>query len=283
MTGDILQAKTADGLTLDVRRFEGGAKTPAFCIPGLTRNRRDFDDFAPWLAGTGRDVYALSLRGRGASDYDPDYRNYQPPTYCEDVLAAIDQLGLAKAIFIGTSLGGIVTMLTSEAAPGRVAAAILNDVGPELALEGIARIAAYAGAERAEAASLEEAAAHIRALNEVAFPGRDDAFWRGFALNTFRKTPRGTWVLDYDPAIGKAFAETGTLPDLWPAFASLKDSPTLVIRGAASDILTADIVENMRALHPRFALCEVPGVGHAPTLMEPEVIAAVEEFLGALD
>lgn len=283
MAGDILQTTTQGGLRLDVRRFRGGAKTPALCIPGLTRNRRDFDDFAGWLAGTGRDVYALSLRGRGASDYDPNYLNYQPPTYRDDVLAAIDQLGLAKAIFIGTSLGGIVTMLTNEAAPGRLAAAILNDVGPELAPEGIARIAAYAGAERTEAASLEDAAAQIRALNKVAFPGRDDAFWRDFALKTFRKTARGTWVLDYDPAIGKAFAETETLPDLQPAFASLKDSPTLVIRGALSDILTAEIVEKMRAVHPRFDLCEVPGVGHAPTLMEPEVIAAVEAFLGALD
>jgi pimeloyl-ACP methyl ester carboxylesterase len=271
------------GLTLEARRFRGGPKTPALCLPGLTRNARDFDDFAPWLAGTGRDVVVLSLRGRGGSDYDPDYLNYHPATYVGDVIEALDGFAIARAVFIGTSLGGIVTMLTSERAPARLAAAIINDVGPELAPEGIARIAGYAGAARPDAADLDEAAAQIRAINEVAFPGRDAAFWRLFATRTFRQRADGRWSLDYDQAIGKALVDVGPAPDLWPAFASLKNKPTLVVRGALSDLLTPPILEKMRAAHPGFALCEVADTGHAPTLSEPEAQAAILDLIETLD
>jgi pimeloyl-ACP methyl ester carboxylesterase len=282
MAPEIVQVSTRDGLALDVARVRGGAKTPAWCIPGLTRNRRDFEAFAAWLAATGRDVYAVSLRGRGASDYDPNYLNYRPAIYCEDMLAALDQLGLARAVFVGTSLGGIVTMLTSLAAPDRVAAAIINDVGPELAPEGIARIASYVGGGDA-AANLDEAATQIRAINQVAFPGRDTEFWRDFARNTFRETPDGAWVLDYDQAIATALAESGPLGDLWPAFSSLGDKPALLLRGAISDLLSPEIVARMQAVHSRLAICEVAGVGHAPTLAEPEAMAAIETFLSGLD
>ncbi|MEX0644487.1 MAG: alpha/beta hydrolase [Parvularculaceae bacterium] len=274
--------KLSGGLSLEARRVAGGPKTPALCLPGLTRNARDFDDFAPWLAATGRDVVVLSLRGRGSSDYDPQYLNYHPTTYVGDVLDVLDRLELPRAIFVGTSLGGIVSMLTNAAAPARVAAAIVNDVGPELAPEGIARIAGYAGAARPDAASLEEAAAQIRSINEVAFPGRDEAFWRLFATRTFRQTPGGRWVLDYDQQIGKALLEVGPAPDLWPAFASLKDKPTLIVRGVLSDLLTPPIIEKMRAACPDAALCEVANTGHAPTLAEPEAQRAITAFVAGL-
>lgn len=272
-----------DGIALEARRYGGGARLPALCIPGLTRNARDFEDFAPWLAATGRDVFAISLRGRDGSDYDPDYLNYHPVAYHRDVLALLDGLGVGRAVFVGTSLGGIVTMLTNEAAPARVAAAILNDVGPELDPKGLARIAGYAGVGASEAGDLDEAAAQIRAINEVAFPGRDDAFWRTFARRTYRETPQGRWVLDYDPAIGKALREAGPAPDLWPAFESLKSKPTLVIRGAISDLLTPPIIDRMRAVHSAFELCEVANVGHAPTLSEPEARQAIANFIAKLD
>lgn len=156
---------TQDKLRLNVRKTAGGPKTPVLCIPGLTRNAADFEDFTPLVAAMGRDVYAISLRGRGRSDYDPSHLNYFPTTYVRDVLAALDQLGLPRAIFVGTSLGGIVTMLTAASAPGRIAAAVINDIGPELAPEGIARIAGYVGARAAEAAAvaadLDEAVAQI--------------------------------------------------------------------------------------------------------------------------
>ncbi|PQA87847.1 alpha/beta fold hydrolase [Hyphococcus luteus] len=272
----------AGGLTLHGTRHAGGPGTPVICLHGLTRNVRDFEDIAPLIAGTGRDVIALSMRGRGKSDYDPDYLNYHPLAYRNDVLKAMDELGIAEAVFLGTSLGGIVTMLINDAAPERVKAAMINDVGPELAPEGIARIASYVGKTSGTAASLDAAAAQIRAVNEVAFPGRDEDFWRMFARRTFRENPDGSWSLDYDPNVGKALAEVGAAPDLWAPFESLKDTPTLIIRGALSDLLSPEIVGKMRSVYPDFDFAEVPNVGHAPTLTEPAAWAAIEGFLSGI-
>ncbi|MEO1136531.1 MAG: alpha/beta hydrolase [Pseudomonadota bacterium] len=273
----------APDISFEATRYEGGDKTPVICLHGLTRNARDFEDLAPELAATGRDVMVLSFRGRGGSDYDPDYLNYHPLTYRDDVLNALDAFNIDKALFIGTSLGGIVTMLVNEAAPQRVAAAIINDVGPELAPEGIARIAGYVGGDSGPATSLDEAAERIRAINGVAFPDEGDAFWRAFAKRTFRENPDGSWSLDYDPNISKALAEVGPAPDLWKPFASLKDTPTLIIRGGISDLLSPEIIDNMRAVHPAFAYTEVPNVGHAPMLTEPAAWDAISAFLAPFD
>lgn len=269
----------SNGLRLHGRHYSGGAKAPAICLPGLTRNERDFSDFAPILAAQGRDVLALSFRGRGRSDADPAYLNYRPETYVGDVLEVLDALEWRRAVFVGTSLGGIVTMLTNRRAPERVAAAVINDVGPELAVEGIARIAGLVGAERPDARSLDEAADQIRAVNEIAFPGKDEAFWRRFAERTFARAPDGRYILDYDQMIGRALAEAGPGADLWPAFASLDGKPTLVLRGALSDLLTPPIVAKMRAAVPDLIAVNVAGVGHAPTLGEPDALAAVGGFL----
>ncbi|OFX04892.1 MAG: hypothetical protein A3E78_05745 [Alphaproteobacteria bacterium RIFCSPHIGHO2_12_FULL_63_12] len=278
---------TQDKLRLNLRKFSGGPKAPVLCLPGLTRNAADFEDFAPVAAATGRDVYALSLRGRGRSDHDPDFRNYFPTTYVRDVLAALDQLGLARAIFVGTSLGGIVTMLTAALAPERIAGAVINDVGPELAPEGIARIAGYVGANAAGlvavAPDLAAAIERIRAVNEVAFPGKDIAFWEKFARRTFAQQADGSWMLDYDPNIGKALLEAGPAPDLWEPFAALKTIPTLILRGAISDLLSVPIVDRMRAARPGFDYCEVAGVGHAPTLTEPDAWRAIQRFISQID
>ncbi len=278
---------TQDKLKLNVRKVGGGSKTPILCIPGLTRNAADFEDFALQAAQTGRDVYAISLRGRGRSDYDQNYLNYFPTTYVNDVLGALDQLGLPRAIFVGTSLGGIVTMLTAAASPHRIAGAVINDVGPALAPEGIARIAGYVGARAADASSiapdLAAAIAQIRAINDVAFPGKDAAFWETFARRTFDQLPDGGWRLDYDPNIGRALLEAGPAPDLWAPFAALKPIPTLVLRGAISDLLTPPIIEKMREARPGFDYCEVANVGHAPTLTEPDAWRAISSFISRLD
>ena len=285
--GDLSSSRVdlSPGLSMAVYKTEGGAGTPVVCIPGLTRNAQDFEDFAPLAAATGRDVYAVSLRGRGRSDYDPDYRNYHPLTYRDDILAFMNASGLARAAFVGTSLGGIVTMLTAAAAKDRVAAAVINDVGPDLAPEGIARIAGYVGARAAgadaPARDLDEAAARIRAINEPAFPGRDDDFWRLFARRTFVQEADGRWRLDYDPGIGRALLEVGPAPDLWGPFAAMRGIPTLIVRGAISDLLTPPIIEKMRAANPDFSYCEVEGVGHAPTLAEADAVAAIMPFLQA--
>ncbi|MEQ8177980.1 MAG: alpha/beta hydrolase [Amphiplicatus sp.] len=283
MQRETLRIRLSNGLSLEGVRYHGGARTPAVCLPGLTRNTRDFEDIAPVIAATGRDAVAFSLRGRGGSDRAEDYLTYHPATYRDDILEAMGILDAPRAVFLGTSLGGITAMLIAAAAPERVAGAIINDVGPELAPEGIARIVGYAGKTRAEAASLEDAASQIRAVNEVAFPGRDADFWRAFARRTYKENEDGSLVLDYDQRIGKALVEAPPAPDLWPAFASLKGTPTLIIRGALSDLLSPEIVAKMRAVHPSFGYCEVAGVGHAPLLDEPEAVAAIGAFLAQID
>lgn len=273
------------GLKMRGAVVRGGEKTPVVCIPGLTRNLSDFDDFTSAIAATGRDAYAFSLRGRGKSDYDPNYLNYFPTTYVDDVLSALDQLRIERAVFVGTSLGGIVTMLTTAKAPDRIAAAVINDVGPELAPEGIARIASYVGARSQDAGDgrtdLAGAIAQIRAINEVAFPGKDAAFWEMFARRTFEELPDGSWKLAYDPNIGRALLEAGPAPDLWDAFRSLQNTPTMIVRGAISDLLTAPIIEKMRAARPGFDYCEVADVGHAPTLTEEGALTAIRKFIDA--
>ena len=282
MTYDELEIPVESDLLLRARRYRGGAKTPVLCIPGLTRNAADFADFAPKAAASGRDVVTVNLRGRGPSDYDPHYLNYHPETYRDDILKVLDAVGAETAIFVGTSLGGIVTMLVNEAAPSRVKAAVINDVGPDLAPEGIARIAGYVGKTAGPAKDLEEAAARIKAINDVAFPDASGDEWRVFAERTFRKTEDG-WVLDYDLNIARAMAELGPAPDLWPAFESLTDTPTLIVRGALSDLLTPPVIEKMRKVHPTFDLVEVPRIGHAPMLTEPAAWEAVETFLAELN
>ena len=266
------------------RQYESaGGRTPAICIHGLTRNAADFDELAPRIATTGRDVVCFNLRGRGPSDYDPDYKNYFPTTYRDDVIAALEYLNFETAVFIGTSLGGITTILVNELAPARVAAAVINDVGPELAPEGIARIAGYVGGSSGPLETIEEAANCIRAINEVAFPDTSDEDWVQFARRTFRQTEDGGWVLDYDPNIARGLIEAGPAPDLWPAFESLNDTPTLVIRGAISDLLSPEIIDKMRAVHPHFDYVEVPNRGHAPMMTEPAAWNAIETFLSEID
>lgn len=282
MTHDIRRIDVAPDLTIEARVWAGGDATPVLCMHGLTRNAADFDAVAGPIAATGRDVVAISLRGRGRSDYDPEFKNYFPTTYRDDAVKTLDTLGWSQAVFIGTSLGGITTMLVNETAPERVAAAIINDVGPELASEGLVRIGSYAGKTDGPAGDIKEAAARIRAINAVAFPDEtSDEYWIEFARRTFRETSDG-WVLDYDPAIGQALTEAGPAPDLWPAWTSLSHTPTLLVHGAISDLLTDPIIEKMRAAHPNFDYVRVPRVGHAPMLTEPAAAAAIAEFLKKL-
>lgn len=279
MEYDGQKIEVAPGISLEARIWAGGGAAPVICLHGLTRNAADFDDVARRIAASGRDVAAISLRGRGRSDYDADLKNYFPTTYRDDIIKVLDGLDWGRAIFIGTSLGGITAMLVNEIAPDRVAAAVINDVGPELATEGLVRIGSYVGKTGGPARDLDEAAARIRDVNGIAFPDETgEQYWRDFARRTFRETPDG-WVLDYDPAIGQALAEAGPAPDLWPAWSSLSQTPTLLVHGALSDLLTDPIIEKMRAAHPNFDYVRVPRVGHAPMLTEPAASAAIGRFL----
>ncbi|HEY4028997.1 MAG TPA: alpha/beta hydrolase [Caulobacteraceae bacterium] len=283
---------SADGLDLHARDYAGAsgpARVPVVCLHGLSRNARDFESLAPYIAARGRRVLAIDVRGRGRSARDPQSMRYVPATYAGDVLALLDGLGIARAVFVGTSMGGLITMVVAALRPQAVAAAVLNDIGPEIAPEGIRRITGYTG-QNAEVADWHQAAGYARKLNEIAFPGYGPEQWTAFARRLFVEKD-GRPVLDYDPAIAKAFAPPPPPPegqpppppvDMWPLFKGLAaNRPLLTLRGGLSDLLSADIAGRMREAAPAMAFAEVPGVGHAPMLDEPEALAAIDALLEA--
>ena len=279
---------SSDGLSLYARDYaaaSGPAKLPVIAIHGLTRNAADFETIAPLIAQSGRRVLAIDVRGRGRSDRAPDPMTYQPLNYAQDVLALMRDAGIERAVFLGTSMGGLITMALAAVRSKVIAAAIINDVGPEVAREGLTRIAAYAG-QPVEIGSWAEAAAHVRRLNEVALPHYSDADWDAFARRTFRIGTEGTPVPDYDPDIMAPIRAAGAkalVPNLWPFFNRLaKGRPVLLVRGATSDLLSPEIAAKMRKRAPKMDFVEVPGIGHAPMLDEPEAKAAIFPFLSEL-
>lgn len=275
---------TPDGLRLFVRAYAGGgSKTPVFCLHGLTRNSADFESVGPFVAQLGRNVFAMDVRGRGRSDRDPDPSRYRPDVYAQDVLQVLDALDVPKAVFIGTSMGGIITMVLAAMAPERVAAAVLNDIGPALEAGGLARIARYIGAA-GPYDSWQALAEAVRMTQSAAYPGATEDFWRTFARRVARELPDGRVVLDYDPTIAEAFKQpSGVVPGVMlTLFAALAKKPVLVLRGALSDILAPKGVDAMRKLAPDIEVVEVPEVGHAPTLDEPIARDAIQEFLNRI-
>lgn len=274
-----------DGLSLYARDYPAAAddehRLPVICLHGLTRNSKDFEDLAPLIAGWGRRVIAPDVRGRGQSDRDPNPNNYQPKTYARDVVEMMAALDIPRAVFLGTSMGGLITMTMMAIRPKAVAAAILNDVGPAIAPEGIERILGYAG-KPVEIRDWAEAADYVRSTNAVAFPHYGEEDWHRFAQRTFRQGPSGP-ELDYDPAIKGPISKPPSRLALWLTrllFKRLARSrPTLLIRGASSDILSAEIAERMQRMAPRMRRIDVPGVGHAPMLTEPVAVDAIRQFL----
>jgi pimeloyl-ACP methyl ester carboxylesterase len=266
----------------DYPAASGPARPPIVCLHGLTRNSKDFSELATWLAARGHRVIVPDIRGRGLSQYDPDPMNYLPVHYARDVISLLDSLGTNRAIFIGTSMGGIVTMIIAAKRPPLVAAAVLNDVGPEASPVGLARIASYAG-KKTDIGTWQEATAYVRSVNEVAFPGRDEPFWKRFAERTFRLDEAGDLRLDYDPDISVPI-KAGRLrvrPILaWWMFNRLaRRRPTMLVRGELSDIVSPRIAARMKARARRLVTAEIPNVGHAPFLTEPESLSSIETFL----
>lgn len=280
---------SADGLSLFARDHapaDGPARLPVIAIHGLTRNSADFGIIAPLIAQSGRRVLSIDVRGRGRSDRAPDPMTYQPDTYARDVQALLDQLGIARAVFLGTSMGGLITMTLAAQRPKAVAAAILNDIGPAVSPEGLARIAAYSG-QPVEIASWADATTYARRINAIAFPHYTDADWDAFARRVFREDADGSIALDYDSDISVPIRAAGAkalVPNLWPMFRRLaRKRPTLLIRGETSDLLGPDIAARMRKVAPEMAYAEIPGIGHAPMLDEPEARSAIFEFLAGVE
>ncbi|HAH10301.1 MAG TPA: alpha/beta hydrolase [Alphaproteobacteria bacterium] len=272
----------SDGLRLFVRDVVPEAPRtaiPVLCLHGLTRNSRDFEDVWPWLAAQGRRVLALDVRGRGASQWDPVPQNYHAGTYASDVEAVLTALGVPNAVFIGTSMGGLITMILAARRPDLIAGAVLNDIGPIIDPRGLARISAYVGKTGAFA-SFDALADHLLAQQGALFPKADRAFWLRFARRCARETAHGEVVFDYDPAIAQTMAQAAApQPDLMPLFVALAQKPVLAVRGAISDILPAEGLAAMAGAKPGLHTVEVPDVGHAPTLEEPAARDAICAFL----
>ena len=274
---------TADGLTLRYRDYPGRAdRPPLLCIPGLTRNCRDFEPIAETFAGEWR-VIAIDLRGRGQSDYARDPASYMPMQYVADVAALLEQAGLERVVAVGTSLGGIVTMLLALTAPERIAGAVLNDIGPEVEAAGLARIRGYVGQGRSFPTWMH-AARGLREQGGAAYPDFAVEDWLRLAKRLMVVGPGGRIAFDYDMKIAEPFnrpeADSGF--DMWPAFRALDGRPVLAVRGALSDILSAATLERMRGELKGLRAVTVPRVGHAPTLEEPAAQRGIAALLAKL-
>lgn len=279
-----------DGLRLYGRRYPAarrpaGSRRPVLCLPGLTRNGRDFHDLAVHLStgtDTARDVYTLDYRGRGRSEFDADWRNYAVPIEMLDVLDYLVVIGCHDVGIIGTSRGGLIAMVMAAAQPSTIGALVLNDIGPVIEHQGLARIASYVG--RAPLPnSWPEAAKLVRDLFEKQFTRVPEADWETIARQLFNET-NGKPAPGYDAKLGRAFSVLdGPIPALWPQFEALKRVPVLIIRGENSDLLSTQTVSEMLRRHARADTITVAGEGHAPLLRDAPTQQSIARFLAASD
>ncbi len=279
-----------DGLRLHVRSYgkASAPNLPVVCLPGLSRTEADFEALADALAGDAarpRRVIALDARGRGRSEYDRNPANYSFHVELADVIAATAALDCTPAIFVGTSRGGILTMMLAALRPTAIAGVVLNDIGPVIEPKGLMRIKGYVG-RLPEPRSFEEAADILRRLFSAQFPkfGPDD--WLASAQRAFKQEANGRIVPNYDVKLAKTMEGIEfekPLPALWKEFDALAKLPLLTIRGENSDILTAATVEAMRARHAEMEAIEVPDQGHTPLLVESGVIAQIADFAARCD
>lgn len=275
---------SADGLRLYARIYEqAGVEAPTvLCLPGLTRNSRDFEVLAPHLAQRYR-VLCPDLRGRGYSERDPSCQNYQPPTYLADIVELLRTLSVPLVAIIGTSLGGLLAMMLTASRRDVVAGIVLNDIGPEIDPAGLARIRGYAG-QLPPVHTWAEAVSQLQSVHGHAWPGLDDAAWLRLARRSYRENAGGNPVLDCDPGVGNALRSAPTQPaDLWPLWAAVGQVPALAIRGELSDILSLATFERMQREKPDLVRQTVARRGHVPLLDEPDCLPAIDAFLARLD
>lgn len=276
-----------DGLRLHARSYPcpGSERRPLVCLPGLARNCRDFHDLATALSlnrDAGRDVYTIDYRGRGRSQADPDWKNYTVLTELNDVLDFMALRGLHGAAVLGTSRGGLIAMLMGVLRPTAMGAVILNDIGPVMERDGLSRIVAYLG-RLPIPNDWAEATRMVHGMLHRGFTAVPEDQWESIARQIFNDE-HGLPAPAYDPNLAKAISLLDAPPpDLWPQFMSLARLPTLVLRGANSDILSAATLEEMRRRHPRLEAVTVRGQGHAPFLKDPPSITTIGEFLARTD
>ena len=284
--GEDIGWTSADGLSLYAKAYgPAAAKLNVLCLHGLTRNHNDFEPMIAALPGHYRFI-AVDMRGRGRSAFYAEPNNYNPAIYAKDMGALLDKLGIARVALIGTSMGGLISLLMTRRMQKRIAGVVLNDVGPVVEKAGIARIAGYAG-KVCPVTGWESAAEAVKTIQGAAFPDLPEERWMDFARRTYRELPTGEVVLDYDPNIARSLGKVkpGPLTNfaLWRMFGGLKKIPLLVVRGETSDILSEKTALEMLRRHPDAELATVPRVGHAPILDEPEAVSAITDFLARLE
>jgi pimeloyl-ACP methyl ester carboxylesterase len=285
--GRSLFVTAQDGLRLHVRAHGTRASSalPVVCLPGLARTAADFEDLALVLSSDReRLVLALDYRGRGISDYDRNPANYNLQVELADLLAVLTALGIGRAAFVGTSRGGILTMLLAVARPTAVAGCVLNDIGPVIESDGLMRIKSYVG-KLPQPASFREAADILQRLFGSHFPKWEDADWLAFARRTFKEA-NGRIVADYDPRLATTLAgltPERPLPPLWKEFDALARIPVMVVRGTKSDILSQATVKAMRDGRGSLDVVEVADEGHAPRLTQPQTASRIAAFIASCD
>lgn len=286
---DDIRYRSADGLSLYAKSYgPANAGLTVLCMHGLTRNHKDFEPMIDALQAEGVQCrfIAVDVRGRANSDCDSKPENYAPPVYAQDMITLLDHLGVDKAILVGTSMGGIMSMFMMSMIPDRILGVVLNDIGPELEQRGLDRIAGYVGGNEPKA-SYEEAAQAVADVQTPAFPdfGPDD--WLAFAKRTYRMRNDGRVELDHDPEISRTIGDVTPTQEIkaamWQLFERMKPVPLLLIRGALTDLLSADVAEKMVELHGNAKLVTVPRVGHAPGLDEAEAVSAIKTFLANVE
>jgi pimeloyl-ACP methyl ester carboxylesterase len=282
--GRIVRLRAQDGLNLAVRVFDAprAGRAALLCLPGLSRNSRDFLKLGRYFSGHAQEpraVIAVDYRGRGLSERDPKWQNYTPIVEAQDVFTAAVVLGIEKAVIVGTSRGGILAMLLGALRPGLVAGVVLNDIGPVVEGTGLARIKKYLSAQRTFG-DREQAIAALRGIAEPQFPALDEDDWASFADAIFVRSPRGL-VPDFDPSLVRTMQDidfADRIPALWPQFASLARVPVLAIRGELSDILSVRTLAEMAARHPQLEQASVKGQGHAPLLRDAATLERILAF-----
>ncbi len=286
MTFQDIHYYSQEGLKLYARDYgsRSSPKTPILCLPGLTRNSKDFADLAERLSSDRR-VICPDFRGRGKSEYAKGWTDYTPLNEMRDTLDLMAAAGVNHAIIIGTSRGGLVAMNMALHRPTALKGVVMNDIGPEVDKTGIERIMGYAGKMEVPP-TWEDAAIAIRQMNERYFPNMPGEKWHAFARMTFRDDG-GKPAMDYDAAIGTGLRRAaklmrGNIPTMWKEFKALSHVPVLLVRGENSDLLSTATAEKMATEHSNLTLVTAKDRGHAPFLDEPEVTAAIDTFLAKL-
>ncbi|MFT0892640.1 alpha/beta fold hydrolase [Pseudochelatococcus sp. G4_1912] len=274
-----------DGLKLHVREYgpRVSERPTVVCLPGMARNATDFHALAEMLANDPDQphrVICIDYRGRGLSEWDPDWTHYNPFTELDDLQQVLTALAVDKATFVGTSRGGLIVLGLAAAAPELINAVVFNDIGPVIEPQGLARIRGYLG-NLPTPANYQEAIGIVRDYLESQFTALEDHDWEVFAQGTWLEND-GALKLAYDPALKKTLEGldlTKASPPLWPMFDALKNVPMMAVRGENSDILRADTLSEMQARRTQLETLFVPNQGHAPVMTHPDVSGPIARFI----